>query len=907
MTKRFVILPFVIALAVFSLSACQESTSLQADGDIEQETLAGDTDGTDLDEKESDFPESEPEPADGDLDFDLIDEEMDEVEVDLEEEKEEETPPVIAFIITALTHCIQVDSTASPSERQAASELQSTLSEILSTFVPLCSKTGETLFGRIVIGAGESAQELGVDPSLEDLGEQGYLIRTVPPHLVIAGTPAAGTMYGVHRFLESVAGVRWYAPGVTHTPKRDAIPVPEEDRIVKPAFLWRNAYYTWPGADDAFRAHQTDNSGGKGPDDPYGQEYAFDGIAHTYFSFISPDEYFDEHPEYFSEIGGVRVREETQLCLSNPDVLEIVTEKMLARMAANPGARQHNFSQMDHYNYCECDQCRAINEQYGTTGGTQFWFINKVAERISEVYPDKLIGTLAYTFTEEPPQGMEMHPNTAVWLCHMYPSCDSHPIATCPLNADYKRRAMAWANIAPHLYVWHYITNFTHYYVPFPNFDAMAADMRFYHDIGVEGIFLQGMGQSGGGGEWSLLRPYYGMQLLWNPDRDPHAIIRDFLGGYYGPAADALEGYIQMLQNKVADEDIHMHLYTNPAQGYIDDAIIDAATAYFDEAEMQVADDPELLERVKVARLPLIYARMFPYAGNDLEGGRMHWLSDLATWSEVQEFFERMSAHGFQLVREAAGDRASMEMLYLLISSEPKIYTIENPELLIEIVPNMGARALRIIHKASGQCITAWNIKRGLFYPFNGGLEDRIGGSIPFGWVEPGAIKEQSELAFTTQQNTMNGFILKREIVLDASLPFFTVRTTVTNPSSGPLDCRLREHVEYDLGDVRTTRVAFTARSGEEIDQDMTAVVAGMREGVHFYDQNAPDGQWRLSGSKGLEIAQSFSDEQIDFTWIYAFPESLNEVETEVWVKSRTLEPGESFVFERSIEVREVE
>ncbi len=888
--KRYILAGLIVLLTI-GLGACADSNDNQPDGDMDDDTPTE----SDLDPSESDSPE---------LDVVEMD---DEIDGDGEAEEEEEAPPVIAFSITASSHCVQVDDTASPSEQTAAEELRSTLEEIFGVAQLFCDDAAAQDRAKIVVGMGASAEALGADPDPEALGEQGHLIRTIPPDLVIAGTAGAGTMYGVHRFLERIAGVRWLAPGVTQIPTLSEIPVPENDRIVTPAFLWRDTYYTWPGGDDAFQAHMADNAGGHGSDDPYGLEYAFDGTCHTYFRFISPGEYFDEHPEYFSEIGGVRVRDETQLCLTNPDVLDIVTEKMLARMADNPNVRQHNFSQMDHYNYCECDACRAKNEQYGTSGGTQFWFINELAKRTAEVYPDKLVGTLAYMYTEEPPVGLTMHPNAAVWLCHMYPSCDSHPIESCPLNADYKRRALAWADLTEHLYVWHYITDFTHYYVPFPNFDAMSADMRFYRDIGVEGIFLQGMGQGGGGGEWSLLRPYYGAHLLWNPDRNPQALRREFLEGYYGAAAEPLERYIELLQAKVRDDDIHMHLYTNPAQGYLPDDIVSQAEAAFDEAESLVADDEEILERVRVARMPLTYTKMFPHNGNDIVDERIHWLSEIADWGEVQDFFERMEAHGFQIVREQAGDRASMELLYLLMSGDPQVYTIENSKLAIEIVPNLGARALRITHKASGECITAWNVKQGLFYPFNGGLEDRIGGIIPFGWVEPGAIVAQEDTLFGTQQNTMNGFKVRREIALDGNEAAFTVRTTVTNPSDGPLLCQLREHVEYDLGSVQSTRVAFTARSGASVDQDMSAVIAGMREGVHYYDQDVPLNEWKLRGDKGLEVVESFDDAQVDYTWIYAFPESLNEVECEVAVKPQTLEAGESIIFERRFEINSLD
>ena len=38
-----------------------------------------------------------------------------------------------------------------------------------------------------------------------------------------------------------------------------------------------------------------------------------------------PIKYFDTHPEYFSEIGGERVKD-SQLCLTNPEVLQIAIE-----------------------------------------------------------------------------------------------------------------------------------------------------------------------------------------------------------------------------------------------------------------------------------------------------------------------------------------------------------------------------------------------------------------------------------------------------------------------------------------------------------------------------------------------------------------------------------------------------
>lgn len=813
--------------------------------------------------------------------------------------------PVTLVSAGQSSHVIVLEPGASPSEVWASEELQTYLRRSTGVVMPIVDEAPTDGTPLVVLGQGQAALGLGVDPDPVELGEQGFVIRTVPPHVVIAGTPDAGTLYGVHRFLEDVLGVRWTAPGVTVVPPRSDLVVPGMDRLVTPAFLWRHTSYRWPGKDDAFRAHVTDNSGSGGADHPYGTQHSHDGRAHSYFWYVSPGEFFDEHPEYFSEIGGVRLRDETQLCLTNPDVLDIVTERMLKRMEDKPNDRQHNFSQKDYYNYCTCDNCSAMNEKYGTAGGTQFWFVNELAKRTSKVHPDKLIGTLAYMYTEEPPKDLEMHPNTAVWLCHMYPSCDSHPIDTCPVDADYKRRAEAWSEISDHLYIWHYIVDFTHYYNPFPNFTAMASDMRFYRDIGVEGIYLQGMGASGGGGEFSLLRPYLGLQLLWDPDRDADALIKGFLQDYYGWAWAPIHEWIQLIHYKVSKDNVHMHLYTNPAQGYLPDEIVYAGEALFDEAEALVMDDPVLLDRVQVARMPLVYARIFPRNGYVIEDGLLKWLGEVASIDELMAFVDRMEAHGFQSIQEMAGDPQNLVMLYAILGADQDVVTIENDQLAVDVVPALAGRALRIRDKASGLGVTAWNNKQVLFFPFHGGLEDRVGdGFKVYGWVEPAIATNITETSLGTSLTTLDGYPIQRVMSLDDTEPILYVKTTVTNPGSGPVAIRLRSHLELDLGDLAQTRVKFQSLAGDTVDEDMTEVIAGLREGKHFYDQDVPADSWTFSGTKGLKVIQGFDNQEIDQTWLYAYPDTLNELEIELWAHRVTLEPGESVSLEQSVEVR---
>ena len=424
---------------------------------------------------------------------------------------------------------------------------------------------------------------------------------------------------------------------------------------------------------------------------------------------------------------------------------------------------------------------------------------------------DGRLGTLAYMYTEEPPVGLEMHPNVAVWLCHMFPSCDSHPIA----------------------------------------------------------------------------------------------LLRDFLKGYYGAAWEPIWDYIQLLHDKVADDGIHMHLYTNPAQGNLPDEIMARAETLFNRAEGAVAGDAELLERVRVARMPLTYAKFFPRNGYEIRNGQLRWQGEMVSFDELDEFLVRMEAHGFEMVREASGEADTLSTLYMIIGSTLTVETLRNDFLTVEVVPMLAGRALRITELATGEVVTAYNVRQGLFFPFSGGLEDRSGGIFSFfGWVEPGIVDAQTERSITTSADLFDGLQLTRTLTLDPDAPIIRVESRLTNPSSDVVEARLRSHLELALGDVSDTRVQFTSLSGERVDRDLAGIVAGLREGEHYYDQDAPEATWTLSGTKGLQVTQRFDNAQVDFTWLTAYPASLNTLEVELWAPRATLGPGESVVLTRELEIQ---
>jgi hypothetical protein len=97
--------------------------------------------------------------------------------------------------------------------------------------------------------------------------------------------------------------------------------------------------------------------------------------------------------------------------------------------------------------------------------------------------------------------------------------------------------------------------------------------------------------------------------LLWNPDYDVDLAVNEFMTAYYGMAAAAMRQYYDLIHKQVEAPDAHMSIYDPPTSAYLNEKMLDQADRLFDKAEM-VADDEEVLKRVRTARLPIRYVRL---------------------------------------------------------------------------------------------------------------------------------------------------------------------------------------------------------------------------------------------------------------------------------------------------------
>ena len=462
---------------------------------------------------------------------------------------------------------------------------------------------------RRAIHVGPTALALEQGLGADRLGPEEWAVRTTEAGLILTGGRPRGTLYAVYRFLEDELGVRWWTPFEEWVPRRDRVVLGRLERRGRPVFGYRDVHGIRGPRAFCARNRINGHFSKLGPAHGGAERYGPPSHVHTFFRYVPPEEHFESHPEYFSEKGGLRYADRGQLCLTNPELFELVAGKLesyveqsreQASSAGRVPPRLFDFSHNDWGGRCRCDACSRIAEEEGGHSGPLVRFLNRLAER----HPDVWIDTLAYSHTFDPPRHTSTRDNVVVRLSALYQRDFSKPVAH-PSHEDYRRALAGWSERTRHLRVWDYTVTFgDDGDLPLPNLSFLADDLRFYAEQGVEGMFVQHSFPIAA--DMRDMKLWVLLKLLEDPSRSTRALIRDFSHGYYGPAARPIRRYLRALEHAAARKAAVIRFYSDAdAFTYLDVRFMLEAHRLFDAAQRKVAGDPVLSRRVRHARLSL--------------------------------------------------------------------------------------------------------------------------------------------------------------------------------------------------------------------------------------------------------------------------------------------------------------
>jgi len=783
---------------------------------------------------------------------------------------------------------IVVAGDAAASERYAGEEFQSLFRQLTGLDLPIVgqapAKSKNVFIGP---GAAAAAGRAGFDAS--GMGEESLRIRIRGKNIVIAGGRPRGTLYGVYEFFERYCGVRFLTAEQTHFPGVGQVPPLEDTGFsYTPPFSFRWSYYKENSDRPDFAVRMRVNTVAK--DEKLGGSTRQTLIGHSYGRWITTEKYGKTHPEYFAFIDGERkctlATPATEPCVTNPDVIDLITEGVLADLDANPGMENIAVSQNDNDGYCRCPECEAINQREGTPMGANLALVNAVAERVEKKYPDVKIGTLAYWYTRKAPKTIVPRKNVQIQLCSIE-CCELHPIddPTCPKNREFCEDMRAWKAICDNVWVWNYNTNFSYYDLPFPNLSVIGPNVRFFRDNNARGVFMQANG-NGNAGEFCDLRNYVLSRSLWDPSLDSEALVEEFCRLHYQEAAPVILEYIEFIRDNAERLHCHPNCGAAPVElGLTPEAAFKAMDLF--EKALAAAGSDAVRARVEKASIPayrtLILVNGFPWK---VENGVCKRDLPQEYSGLVPQYIALCEKYGMSMVSEQLPAKDYFDRLSKM-EAMPAL-RIENDTWRLTVLPEQNGKLVEMFHKPSGRCllpaITRDNILQGAL--------DEVG---QMGFVTNAFTVFRGEASGDTirlHRPLDDGSTVERVIRLQNEVISF--ESQVTNGGSAPKRFQFRVRPEFD---------AFTGSTDSDVVSVYTKGNAWEKINREWKGNSGPDKD-KMLGARGGGYAYfnheakagvqiEYAPECVKYPQLWWRPQ-YQQVNLEMFSQEQELAPGQS-------------
>lgn len=489
--------------------------------------------------------------------------------------------------------------------QRAAAEVAKYLKRMSDADVRIVGEAEATHSIALHIGPTTVAQR-SLPPDL-NLHSERFVIQSVPEGVVICGGSDRGTLYGAYHFLEAL-GCRWltHDPDDEVVPDRKSIDVPEMSVDSRPAFDWRLFKGNQPHLEpwglklgmNGFFPPETASENGHALFLP-----AQASGVHTFSQLIPASEYFSSHPDWFVNANGMRTKNLAeiggQLCLTAPGLIEEFTSRVREVFDANPNCRVISISPDDGFGWCECPRCLELDRQLcgaraprvkllqeaPFVGDRLFWFGNEVARGLAESHPDHKLLMLAYVNYVEPPDSVQPASNIVPFVCHYVPADYSREISdpSSEANRQFNELLLKWRELSPNMMIYSYVGKSTWWKLPRPILQNFAADIKYFHAIGIRRYFCQSALAG-----WERDGPLYYVltKLLWDPQANPRALADEWIKGMYGPAADEMATFYSCIENSVKKSG--QHFCDDPPRevpGLFDRTELDLALQAIERAE----------------------------------------------------------------------------------------------------------------------------------------------------------------------------------------------------------------------------------------------------------------------------------------------------------------------------------
>ncbi len=291
-------------------------------------------------------------------------------------------------------------------------------------------------------------------------------------------------------------------------------------------------------------------------------------IAHNWGGILDPEKELETRPDFFALINDKRVG--NMPCDTHPQIIERFVEVTAAAFAT--GLQAYSLTPHDGTQYlCTCDRCTARYEDPQLTADRFIVLANAVRRGLDEKYPQYrarpicVLAGYGWDNNRRPPTpGVVAMRGVGLWIAHQ--GCHAHHWfdANCPINHEWAGQLPGWLAAAEEpigVYEYACYSNYQwdRKWASFPvaSVRRIVGDVAAYKQAGIGHLYYEAEAAWLRYGVFRWVDGYACDRAMEDPNIDPDWLLRNLCDDLYGPAADTMFEYYDLLQTRLEQTQLH--------------------------------------------------------------------------------------------------------------------------------------------------------------------------------------------------------------------------------------------------------------------------------------------------------------------------------------------------------------
>ncbi len=413
---------------------------------------------------------------------------------------------------------------------------------------------------------------------------QGFLIKKYKEDIIIAGFDNSGLENGIYYFLEKYLDIKWLSENFIFFPQnpKNNISISSEKRT--PDFLFREVFIK--ESDDLDFSEANHLNGRSGHRTKNISSYSIPVY------FLKPEKIISKKLFRKYSCSG-------QLNYTNSKLKKIYVKKLDKFLKKIDTSKKTIIvlQNRDINSYCKRGKNLRLIKAYKSTGAPYFLFVNDIAKKLKDKYPNVNFFISAYKSAEQAPENISFSDNVGIFISDI--KTDLSKAINDKENKKFWKNFKKWTKVSNNIYLWHYIVNFSDYSMPFPIFKPTIRTIKVLKTFPqVKGVFLQGAYNSYGS-YMADLNIWIFSKYLFGTNKSFTELQNEFIDKFYGDASSYIKEFIQLIDKSYKKSKIPLYVKTPPNVPFLNLSTLMKAEQILNYAINSVSNNDLYLNNVK--------------------------------------------------------------------------------------------------------------------------------------------------------------------------------------------------------------------------------------------------------------------------------------------------------------------